>query len=134
MAQQTTVPGAEVAETPASVLGDAGSSLVARLGRGLGVGKSDDHARDVSAGPDEPRPQSFMRQAGIGLTRLGVAATALLLIAAVGLFAFRSLYSDRIYPAVVVGDVQVGGLTPSQATEKVAARADQLEGSLVSFR
>ncbi|CAN0501496.1 unnamed protein product, partial [Phaeothamnion confervicola] len=52
-----------------------------------------------------------MRQAGIGLTRLGVAATAILLIAAVGLFAFRTLYSDRIYPAVVVGDVEVGGLT-----------------------
>ncbi|HWK81365.1 MAG TPA: VanW family protein [Thermomicrobiales bacterium] len=107
---------------------------MARLGRGRGAGTSGEQVQDASAGPGEPRPPSFMRQAGIGLTRLGVAATALLLIAAVGLFAFRTLYSDRIYPAVVVGDVQVGGLTPSQATEKVAARANQLEGSLVSFR
>lgn len=134
MAQQTTVPGAEVAETPAGVLGAAGSSFVARVGNAVGMASLGARAPEAAGDSGQLHRPSFMRQAGIGLTRLGVAATAILLIAAVGLFAFRTLYSDRIYPAVVVGDVEVGGLTASQATEKVGARADQLESSLVTFR
>ncbi|MGC4106613.1 MAG: VanW family protein [Thermomicrobiales bacterium] len=133
MAQQTTVPGAEVAEPSTGAVGRASATLVAKVSRAFGHGKTSESSQDQSAEvPQAPRP-SALQQVGIGLTRLGVAATALLLIAAIGLFAFRAVYSDRIYPAVVVGDVQVGGLTPSQASEKVGARADELENSLVTF-
>lgn len=62
-----------------------------------------------------------------------LALTAILLLVAISLFAFRALYSDRIYPAVVVGDVNVGGLTPIEASQRLTERANQLETSTISF-
>lgn len=65
--------------------------------------------------------------------RLVVGAGALLLIVAIGLLAFRVMFDDRIYPAVVVGDVEVGGLTLAQAEERLADRASELNQNSVSF-
>ena len=58
---------------------------------------------------------------------------ALLLLAAVALLVFRHLYDDRIYPAVVVGDVHVGGLTVSQAEHRLHHREAEIEHGLVVF-
>lgn len=133
MAQQTTVPGREVADLSAGALGKAGATVADRLRRAVGLGMTNEATHDDVEDTGKATPPTLLRQFGTGLTRLGVAATALLLVAAIGLFAFRTAYHDRIYPAVVVGDVEVGGLTPSQATAKVGARASELENSLVSF-
>ncbi|MGC4190944.1 MAG: VanW family protein [Thermomicrobiales bacterium] len=133
MAQQTTVPAPEVADSSAGALAHVGSTFITKVTDALGLGQSSERPQDQAPDDGSQHSRSFLQQAGIGLTRLGVAATALLLVAAIGLFAFRAVYADRIYPAVVVGDVEVGGLTPSQATEKVSARADALEHGLISF-
>nr|MBA2246786.1 VanW family protein [Chloroflexia bacterium] len=50
-----------------------------------------------------------------------------------GLFAFRSVYSDRIYPAVTVGDVPVGGLTTGEAENRLVERAADLEQGTIAF-
>jgi vancomycin resistance protein YoaR len=67
------------------------------------------------------------------LPRLILGACAVLLLLAIGLFAFRSLYGDRIYPAVIVGDMPVGGLTQDAAREKLDARAAYLDQHAVTF-
>jgi vancomycin resistance protein YoaR len=82
-------------------------------------------------------PERFERTPGqrfLALVpRMVLGLTAVLLVLAIGLFAFRALYSDRIYPTVVVGDVNVGGLTPAEASQRLTARANQLETSTISF-
>lgn len=62
---------------------------------------------------------------------VGVAAVVFLL--AIGLFAFRLMYNDRIYPSVVVGDVPVGGLTAQQAEARIDERAAELERGTIAF-
>jgi len=62
-----------------------------------------------------------------------IAVAALALLLAVGLFAFRAFYADRIYPAVVIGDVPVGGLTLPEAEARLDARAAALETGTVTF-
>jgi vancomycin resistance protein YoaR len=49
------------------------------------------------------------------------------------LFVFRQAYADRIYPAVVVGDVSVGGLTVTEAEDRLTARAAELEQGTIAF-
>jgi vancomycin resistance protein YoaR len=56
-----------------------------------------------------------------------------LLVAAIALFVFRAMYSDRIYPAVVVGDVNVGGLTTAEAESVLTERAADLEQGTIAF-
>src|SRR5918994_493328 len=65
--------------------------------------------------------------------RLIIGGALLMLIVALALFAFRAFYSVRVYPAVVVGDVPVGGLTIAQAENRLVARADELEQGVVTF-
>jgi len=67
------------------------------------------------------------------LPRVGIILTGLVLIAAIGLLVFRLTFNDRIYPAVVVGDVPVGGLTMNQAQDKLDQRASQLENGTITF-
>lgn len=57
----------------------------------------------------------------------------LLLLLVVGLLGFRAAYSDRIYPAVVVADVAVGGLDRDGARAALAARAEELEQGTITF-
>ena len=65
--------------------------------------------------------------------RLVAGTAALLLVAAIALLGFRLLFADRIYPAIVVGDVEVGGLTVEQAEARLAARAAELEQGSITF-
>ncbi|MGC4106612.1 MAG: VanW family protein [Thermomicrobiales bacterium] len=65
--------------------------------------------------------------------RLGLAMVGVLLLLAIGLLGFRVAYGDRIYPAVIVGDVSVGGMTPSQAQSAIQARADAINQGTFTF-
>lgn len=67
------------------------------------------------------------------LPKVMLVLIALVFLLAIGLFAFRAMYSDKIYPAVVVGDVNVGGLSAAQATVKLEERAADLEQGTISF-
>lgn len=73
---------------------------------------------------------------GIGkrmIPRLVAGTGLVLLLLAIGLLAFRLMFNDMIYPAVVVGDVEVGGLTVAQAQERVTDRAGDLNLNSISF-
>jgi vancomycin resistance protein YoaR len=59
-----------------------------------------------------------------------MAVVLLLMLALVG---FRTLFADRIYPAVVVGDVPVGGMTLQQAEARLTERAAALAQGTVAF-
>lgn len=61
-----------------------------------------------------------------------IAAVSLLVIA-LAMFVFRAVYSDRIYPAVAVGDVNVGGMTVDEAAAAVESRAADLEQGTIAF-
>lgn len=67
------------------------------------------------------------------LPRCVMGLVAAVLLVAVGLFIFREQYEGRIYPAVAVGDVNVGGLTVAQAEDRLADRAAELEHGLLTF-
>lgn len=55
------------------------------------------------------------------------------LLFAIGLFGFREMYDGRIYPAVAVAGVPVGGLTSAEAEDRLAERAAALEQGLFVF-
>ncbi|MBA2468586.1 MAG: hypothetical protein H0V37_04205, partial [Chloroflexia bacterium] len=88
-----------------------------------------DGAANRAGTPD----RSLSRRLLAVVPRLVVAIAFVLLLAAIGLFAFRTLYDDRIYPAVVVGDVNVGGLSAAAAGERLEARAAELEAGTIAF-
>ena len=79
-----------------------------------------------------PARDSRSRLAAV-LPRVAIVLAALALVAAVGLLIFRLSFNDRIYPAVIVGDVPVGGLTMTEATDKLNQRATQLENGTITF-
>lgn len=65
--------------------------------------------------------------------RLVASVGVVLLLFAIGVLVFRVAFDDKIYPAVVVGDVQVGGLTAVEATERIEERAAALNLNTVTF-
>ncbi len=65
--------------------------------------------------------------------RLVAGAGVLFLLFAIGVLAFRVTFDDKIYPAVVVGDVPVGGLTAAEATQRIEDRAAALNRNTVTF-
>lgn len=65
--------------------------------------------------------------------RLVAGTGIVLLLFAIGVLAFRVAFDDKIYPAVVVGDVEVGGLTTAEAREVIEQRAADLNLSSVTF-
>ncbi|MGI8486781.1 MAG: VanW family protein, partial [Thermomicrobiales bacterium] len=69
----------------------------------------------------------------VGMTRFAIVVSTLLLVAAVGLFVFRMAYGERIYPAVSVGDVPVGGLSMGAAEDRLEQRAADLERDVIVF-
>ena len=69
----------------------------------------------------------------VGMTRFAIVVSTLLLVAAVGLFVFRMAYGDRIYPAVAVGDVPVGGLSVGAAENRLEQRAADLKRDVIVF-
>lgn len=66
-------------------------------------------------------------------TRIALATAAVLLVAVVGLTAFRSSYSGRVYPAVTVAGVPIGGDTQVEARAAVEARVSAMEQGFISF-
>lgn len=81
-----------------------------------------------------PRRSGVFAPAARLVPRLLLTAAIALLLVALAIFAFRAAFDDRIYPAVVVGDVDVGGMTVDQAVAATRERAAELEGSTVTFR
>ncbi|MFM9105573.1 MAG: VanW family protein [Chloroflexota bacterium] len=65
--------------------------------------------------------------------RAAFALTVALLAAVAGLAYLRASHEGRFYPAVVVADVPVGGMTREEAAAAVAARAASFGGSMASF-
>ena len=89
-----------------------------------------------------PLPRSSSRAAAgrvagrrvyLSADALVLAGSAMLVLIAVALLAFRVVYDDRIYPAIVVGDVPVGGLTLPEAEDRLAQRAAALEDGVIVF-
>jgi vancomycin resistance protein YoaR len=63
-----------------------------------------------------------------------VGAVALLgLVLAVCLLTLRAVHADRIFPALVVADVPVGGMPFDSAAAALAERANALESSSITF-
>ncbi|MFN8591561.1 MAG: VanW family protein [Thermomicrobiales bacterium] len=60
---------------------------------------------------------------------LGLAA----LMLAAALMIVRGAHAEKIFPAVSVADVPIGGLTYQEATAALAQRADQIEVSPITF-
>lgn len=67
------------------------------------------------------------------LPRLMAGVGAVVLLVVIGVLAFRVTFDDKIYPAIVVGDVQVGGMTAQEATDVVQERADILNRDAINF-
>ena len=65
--------------------------------------------------------------------RVTVALAALILVAACSLAVFRARYDDRVLPAIVVADVEVGGMTRAEARTALAARVDGLLDAPATF-
>lgn len=87
---------------------------------------------DTAAGQAGPGAGTRSRTGAV-LRRMVPLLMWVILLLAVGLVVFRVAYADRVYPAVVVGDVSVGGLTITQAEEKLTARAELLENGTFTF-
>ncbi len=90
---------------------------------------------DVDITTDDERDSGsrwlgYVRRA---VPRLLLIAAIALLISAIGLFAFRAAYADKVYPAIAVGDVPVGGMTVNQAVAAVEDRAAELESGTITF-
>ena len=69
---------------------------------------------------------------GLWLGFAGVLAIAAL-AGAVVLLSVRSTHANRIYPNVMVADVQLGGLPMNEAANVLEARGDAIEASAVTF-
>ena len=85
------------------------------------------------SGTRDSSPGGVLMVAARLLPRLVLIGAVALLLLAVTLLAFRAVYSDRILPAVAVGDVQVGGMTVDEAAAAVENRAAELERGTVSL-
>jgi vancomycin resistance protein YoaR len=68
----------------------------------------------------------------LGLSAAGVAALLGLALAVV-LLTVRATHAERIFPAVTVADVPVGGMTIHQAAAALADRAEGIESSPITF-
>src|SRR4051794_3891418 len=69
----------------------------------------------------------------LGLGAAGVVALLGLALAVV-LLTVRATYAERIFPAVTVAGVPVGGMRIDQAAAALAARADAIESSPITFK
>ena len=92
------------------------------------------HSTGTSGRSSTSAPSSVLNRHLARLLPRAITGLALLLLAlTIGLFAFRAFYSERIYPAVTLGDVPVGGLTTGEAQNLLAERAADLEQGTVAF-
>jgi vancomycin resistance protein YoaR len=84
----------------------------------------------------EDLPIATSRRRGLGIRRFLVAflagLIAVMAIGAGGLYAYDRQYEGRIVPGVRVGNVDLGGLTPAAATDRLAAAfGDASKGQIV---
>ncbi len=138
MVQRTSVPQSSIA-TPVPI-GRAADQL--REWYGVAAGRTrravlPDHDQSGGAVQRPRETASPGRTSGqrlmVLLPRVLAGVAALLFLLTLGLFAFRAMYNDRIYPSIVVGDVPVGGLTAQQAGDRISDRAAELERGTVTF-
>ncbi len=87
---------------------------------------------DVAATPAQPASTTRRRMERLGF-RVVLAVALLLLASTVSLYWFRSNYQDRIYPAVRVAGVPVGGMTFAEARSVVSSQAERLETATATF-
>jgi hypothetical protein len=83
-----------------------------------------------------PRPSAGHaagRRLYISGRSLVTTAGLLLVLIPIALMIFREVHDDRIYPAIVVGEVPVGGLTLPQAEERLAQQTAGLEDQVFVF-
>lgn len=78
-------------------------------------------------------PLAFASRAARLIRRLILLIAVALLLLALATFAFRAAFSDRVYPAVAVGDVSVGGMTVNEAADAVEERTADLQQGTFSF-
>ncbi len=91
--------------------------------------------RDVAARPRSRADRRGTLARGARLApRVILIVAVTLLLGALAVFAFRAAFSDRIYPAVIAGDVDVGGMTVDQAVAATRQRAAEIEGSTITFQ
>jgi len=65
--------------------------------------------------------------------RLALAAAILVMLGAAGLYAFRTSYEGRVYPAVAVSDIDLSGQSFAAAQQLLDARATKIESTTASF-
>ncbi|HEV2129205.1 MAG TPA: VanW family protein, partial [Thermomicrobiales bacterium] len=94
---------------------------------GSGAEPQPDVVAAVTPPATERRPHRVL------VRRVLLATIVALLLLAVGLVVFRGVYAGRVYPAVVVGDVPVGGLTIDDAQSRLTKRASDLERGMFTF-
>ena len=72
--------------------------------------------------------------AGLGrlVARAATGSAVVLLLMVVGLLAFRAAYDDRVFPAVYVGDNDLGGLTRDEARAVLTEQAEEIEHGLLT--
>lgn len=73
------------------------------------------------------------RSIGHIASRIVLACALITIAAAVSLFAFRTAFADEIYPGVHIGGVNVGGMSRSEATATLQAKADEITGQRAYF-
>lgn len=66
-------------------------------------------------------------------TRALAGGGATLAALAAGMTGFRFAYADKIYPNIMIGDVNVGGMTIKEAEAAVQARVDELNRTSLSY-
>ena len=114
-------------------LGSRSLSALDRLRRSVLPDRDDALPLDSESTADLPATRSRSRRAFSLVPGILLGVAVAMLAVAVALFVFRGLYSDKIYPAVIVGDVNVGGLTAAQAEERLIERANELEQGTIAF-
>jgi vancomycin resistance protein YoaR len=125
MAQQTFEAAESVTRAPGGArLGSIGQAVQDAILPG---------ERDFTASDPSLPGARWLRFAGRALPRLALFIAIALLVSAIAVFAFRAAFADKVYPAIAVGDVPVGGMTVDQAVAAVEDRAAELEAGTVSF-
>ena len=114
-------------------LGSRSLSALDRLRRSVLPDRDDALPLESESTADLPATRSHSRRAFSLVPGILLGVVVAMLAVAVALFVFRGLYSDKIYPAVIVGDVNVGGLTAAQAEERLTERANELEQGTIAF-
>lgn len=118
----------------------SGGNLASMVARGFGSPLATlrefgfSHVLEAGGRPSHSTgPQAIQRLRRLFFRWFLPAAMVSLFLLAIGLVVFRLAYDDRLYPAIVVGDVAVGGLTPAEAQTRITERATSLENGTVSF-